>query len=273
MVKSRWAIPVLVGVLMLAGCGGESGDVFGQTVDTAIAATLVAMPSGTPRPTYTLYPTYTPLSTPEPIVVTVIPLPRYLCSTRALDLSGVWLEGRSDFSGKDLAGVRFDGALIQDASFVRADLTGANFSAAEISDSEFFEAEMEGVSFAGAYLDNVELWGSTLSRADFSGASLNGVLLGGSDLSGASFHQADLNGVSLEAANLSGADLSWARFTDQPASSFDLMVELSYAILKGANLEGTELANAVLEGATYDDETIFPAGFDPEAAGMIRDEP
>lgn len=62
---------------------------------------------------------------------------------------------------------------------------------------------------------------------------------------GADMSDADLRGADLRDANLSGADL-----TD--------------ADLSGADLTGTDLT-----GSTYNVKTKFPAGLDPEAAGMI----
>ena len=60
-------------------------------------------------------------------------------------------------------------------------------------------------------------------------------------------------------ANLSGAELRWAY--------------LSSADLDGANLRGTklswaDLSGADLSGAVWNDETVFPEGFEiPEKSG------
>jgi uncharacterized protein YjbI with pentapeptide repeats len=44
---------------------------------------------------------------------------------------------------------------------------------------------------------------------------------------------------------------------------------LSRANLSKADLLGANLTGADLRGARYDKDTIFPKGFDPEAAGMV----
>ena len=101
-------------------------------------------------------------------------------------------------------------------------------------------------NFQGRSLGGVNLGWANLEQADFRNADFYGA-----NLSGASFKQADLSGKT----NLAFTDLSRADLT---------AVDLRGANLEGANLEGTVLANAV-----YDEQTIFPRGFDPETAGAI----
>ena len=67
----------------------------------------------------------------------------------------------------------------------------------------------------------------------------------GANLSRANLAGADLEGAALVGANLCGADLT------------------------RANLRGANLTRAHLEGASADEDTIWPDGFDPEAAGVI----
>lgn len=79
-------------------------------------------------------------------------------------------------------------------------------------------------------------------------------------------------GAYLVGANLEDADLFIAHLE---------FADLSKAHLAGAFLEGADLAGAYLEGAdlhvaTYSDETVWPAGFNPEKAGaelLIKTEP
>ena len=44
---------------------------------------------------------------------------------------------------------------------------------------------------------------------------------------------------------------------------------LSGASLQGADLDGADLTDANLSKAEYDQNTVWPAGFDPVAAGVI----
>ena len=68
-------------------------------------------------------------------------------------------------------------------------------------------------------------------------------------MAGASLEETILYNTDLRAANLSGADLS------------------------KANLTGVQLCKNGIEGAFFDDHTLWPAGFDPIAAGAVKGEP
>jgi uncharacterized protein YjbI with pentapeptide repeats len=46
--------------------------------------------------------------------------------------------------------------------------------------------------------------------------------------------------------------------------------DLREADLRGSNFRRTNLQEAKLEGAIYDETTMFPDGFSPEKALMIR---
>lgn len=70
----------------------------------------------------------------------------------------------------------------------------------------------------------------------------------------------DLAGRDLALLNLAGADLRGAKLRGS---------DLRGTALQAANLDGAELAKAQLEGATYDEETRWPAGFDLLAAGAM----
>jgi hypothetical protein len=51
-----------------------------------------------------------------------------------------------------------------------------------------------------------------------------------------------------------------------------LYANLRGADLRGTNLQDADLGGANLRGARYDAGTVWPEGFDPDAAGAIRDE-
>ncbi len=74
------------------------------------------------------------------------------------------------------------------------------------------------------------------------GADLTRAKLGRTNLSGADLQGADLKGADLSSASLPKADLSWTDFHW---------------------LEDT--------GAFADEDTVWPEGFDPKAAGVIFD--
>jgi hypothetical protein len=83
------------------------------------------------------------------------------------------------------------------------------------------------------------------------------------NLSGADLRGADLRGADLREADLGGADLSEA----------DLFgAYLSEANLTGADLGGADLFKADLQGTRYNQDTRWPKGFDPAAAGAVLEE-
>ncbi|MCL4301923.1 MAG: pentapeptide repeat-containing protein [Anaerolineae bacterium] len=112
---------------------------------------------------------------------------------------------------------------------------------------------------AGVDLAHINLWQNPLG--------LNAVNLQGANLSGANLpHHAlggDLSGANLSGVNLDVADLKWTNFTGANLSG----ARLTWAILSGANLTDADLTGTNLNKAMYDKNTIWPAGFDPEAAG------
>jgi uncharacterized protein YjbI with pentapeptide repeats len=108
-------------------------------------------------------------------------------------------------------------------------------------------------------LVGADLRSAILGMVDFRGANLSEVratraLFIGSDLSGADFRLADLTEADLTGANLKGANLKRAN--------------LKRANLEGANLEGANLRGVDLGGAKADEDTTWPEGFDPVAAGV-----
>ena len=99
--------------------------------------------------------------------------------------------------------------------------------------------------------------GANLKRANLTRASL-GALLPNVNLEGANLSQASLTG-SLRGSNLSNANLRGAY----------IRTDLRDVNLSEANLQQTDIAHSIKwQGAMYDEETIFPKGFDPVARGM-----
>ena len=157
-----------------------------------------------------------------------------------VDLSGMYL-GCADLRYADL---RY--ANLPDANLSWADLTGA-----DLSDAHLFQADLRYANLSDANLS----W-ADLRYADLSDAYLSDADLRYADLAGAYLHNADLFGADLSDADLRYADLDGA--------------DLSYADLSGANLSDVVLwGSATWTGATYDEDTIFPEGMDPDEWGMV----
>jgi hypothetical protein len=160
-----------------------------------------------------------------------------------VDLAGADLAG-ADFGVTDLTGADFSGANLAGANFYVAILEGADFSGAHLAGAGLIRANLEGADLAGANLRGANLYGAILWGANLTGADLAAAYLDGADLTGANLVEANLTGVDLIRANLTGADLA------------------------GANLVMADLTGVNLYGATADQNTRWPDGFDPVAAGV-----
>ncbi|MEE2912391.1 MAG: pentapeptide repeat-containing protein [Planctomycetota bacterium] len=116
------------------------------------------------------------------------------------------------------------------------------------------------------------LWWAALSGASFHHSNLQGTNLMYAQLVGTNFgisnlgftnlHGADLTSANLAFVNLSGADLSNVIVTD---------ANLFLADLTNANLEDmVGWDDAFWMAASYNSETVLPAGMDPDTFGMIE---
>ena len=81
------------------------------------------------------------------------------------------------------------------------------------------------------------------------------------NLSSADLRQANLVGADLKRANLSKADLSKANLRGAYQRGTNL---------NSADLGGADLTDANLSGAVWNNETVFPEGFEiPEMSGTL----
>lgn len=189
----------------------------------------------------------------------------------------------------------------------KADLWKANLHKANLQDADLREADLREAKLWGADLRRANLSGANLINADLNWADLNfakinaatqlsnkgrlvweiinhskeGRALRGADLSKMDLHQAQLGGgdlykadlheaklwgalltnADLREANLKGANLQWAILA---------FSKLNQADLRGADFRGANLEKVDLADALYDATTIWPEGFDPQAAGAKR---
>jgi uncharacterized protein YjbI with pentapeptide repeats len=151
----------------------------------------------------------------------------------------------------NLDGARLAGATISipDNSFQRADFGNCNLADATLQggDSSFQMARFDGARLTNAKLSggSAAFQGATFDGADLTDAVLTG---GTSSLQGASFENARLVRARL-AGSFQGTNISGARFEGADLSALD----------------AADLASCFFQEApTYDDQTSFPTGFDPE---------
>ena len=209
-----------------------------------------------------------------------------------LAYSGPTVENLRPLGGQNLSYADLDRADLQDG-----DLPNANLSYAHLTNANLRYAYLPEVDLRHAYLVNTNLsysrmssadlryaylYNANLSYADLRQANLAGAVLYESDLRHADLRYAELTGVNFAVANLTGADFRYAQLSNADlAWSYLAGADLSNAWLFSAELAGTlgfntatwtgakYSLNAVDNGGNPIPDTIFPAGFDPIAAGMI----
>ena len=157
---------------------------------------------------------------------------------------------------KNLQRADLRGAILQYADLPGADLRYARLHGADLYHANLGRANLEEADLQRADLAHANLRGADLNHADLNNASLRDADLQGADLQGAFLVRADLYEADLQGADLQGADLERAHLRD---------ARLQHANLRGANLQG-----AWLEEARYNDNTLFPEGFNPQQRGMVR---
>lgn len=141
-----------------------------------------------------------------------------------------------------------------------------------------------------ADLREADLNGRLLSKADLSGANLREANLSRADLSFTNLSRADLSGADLSFANLFSAkidsetqiDPKWqlvleivtygAEGRDDLGKADLSRANLSFVNLRGADLSEVNLSETDLREAKYDNNTKWPDGFDPKAAGAVLNE-
>ncbi|CAM5348535.1 Secreted effector protein pipB2 OS=Streptomyces lavendulae subsp. lavendulae OX=58340 GN=pipB1 PE=4 SV=1 [Streptomyces lavendulae subsp. lavendulae] len=142
---------------------------------------------------------------------------------------------RADCDGLWLHHINFDGACLEAASIYQVNLTRASLIAANMR--------------------HVELGTSILHQSRCIEADLRGARMVRADL-----READFSGADLREANLRKARGHGAKFTG---------ADLRLADLRGTDLTSADLTGAKLEGALASDVTIWQAGFDIQAAGVV----
>ena len=202
------------------------------------------------------------------------------------NLAGANLSGANlcdaNLDRADLAGANLSGANLTGATLTMVDLGGANLAGVDLRQANLADANLTGANLAGAILSGVNVSGASLANVtadsatrwpDLVGANLADANLVGVNLSGVDLRQASLAGVDLSEANLEWANLADANLTGANLSgAYFWGATLGGANLAGANLSGPNLNNVQLTTARADSSTVWPAGFNPEAAGVILED-
>jgi uncharacterized protein YjbI with pentapeptide repeats len=113
-----------------------------------------------------------------------------------------------------------------------------------------FQQDLRHIDLSGRDMSGLYLGACNLLRANLKGTNLDGATLSGSYLAWADLSEATLKGADLGDADLAGAGLVEA--------------DLSGANLCGTNLTRADLSGVKLAGASYDQRTAWPEGFEPQ---------
>jgi uncharacterized protein YjbI with pentapeptide repeats len=175
-----------------------------------------------------------------------------------------WLTHRLDLHALGLRFADLHGAQLRAADLHHADISGANLVGADLRDARLYGAQLLGARLRGAQLRSTDLGDAFLTTADLHGAQLSGADLVNTDLHAAELGDADLDKADLSEANLLYAKLGSARLSGARLGNADLR----NADLRGAILADADLQGAKLDGATANDRTTWPAGFDWRRAGV-----
>ncbi len=147
-------------------------------------------------------------------------------------------------------------------------LVKANFSDAHLVGNSFRGAKLKGANFQDANLEAATLSDADCTEADFRHANLELATMQETNLTKANFEGLDLKRISFFKATLYETNLqktkNWGDLN---------MADFRKADLRGASIVGARNAStAKWRDAIYDDTTVWPQGFDFEAAGAKKAE-
>jgi uncharacterized protein YjbI with pentapeptide repeats len=154
-----------------------------------------------------------------------------------------------DASGKNLQGMNFKDAKLENVNFSGANLEAAVFENANLKGADLSDAKLDGVNFARANLRGTRLLRTSIVWANFKGAQLNLADLEGADVNRSNFAGATLQGANLRGMKLGEGD-KMARLEPRDRLMWQLVNEPKPGRnLAGQNLSGFNLNGAVLAGA------------------------
>jgi uncharacterized protein YjbI with pentapeptide repeats len=158
-------------------------------------------------------------------------------------------------------------SLLHKAIPASADAPRYTFSESEMAHIEYDQIQLrrlllDGLKAKNSVFGRISCDGCKFTNADFSGTRLSfhpsGNLMHFTDTS---FKNADLRGSNINAAIFTNVDFTGADLTG---------INLHRTTLVNVNFGGAKVEDANFKDAKYDAATIFPEGFDPIQAGMIR---
>jgi len=158
-------------------------------------------------------------------------------------------------------------------NFSEEDFTKANLQGVDLSgvDFVFRNANLSFANLQDANLEDTVLDESILIQADLRRARMKETNLVGANLQGANMQEADMYLVHMHGADLRNADLRKANLVDARMQEVNFEnADLRQARLRYANFIGSNLKNALLDGAEWDKNTTLPDGSSYSSIGDLN---
>jgi hypothetical protein len=133
-------------------------------------------------------------------------------------------------------------------------------SSMESSTNKHLKQELERVNETIKSMTGLDMSESDLSNADLSDMDMSGSNMPGSNMSGSNMSGSNMSGSNMSGSDMSGSDMSGSDMSGSNMSGADL----SGADLSGADLSGANLSGAGGKGVKWDENTIWPEGFNPD---------
>jgi uncharacterized protein YjbI with pentapeptide repeats len=137
-------------------------------------------------------------------------------------------------------------------------LEGINLDGRDLHRVILDELNLTNASFVSAHLRGAFLYKGIFAHCDFSSSNLIVCHCKEANMQYANFqnsvaYSCDFSKADLRFANFQGSTINGAKFKE--------------AMLQGAIMECLGVEEAIWDGALYDEKTVWPDGFDPEAHG------
>ena len=141
------------------------------------------------------------------------------------------------------------------------------FASHNFSGKKFKRFERLGpVNFKGANFKNAEMYGVSLIGANIEGGDFTDADIGGVDLRNSNLEKAKLTGIKIQGTNFDGANLKNADFSGAYLEN----ARFQNTNVSGADFTGVTFVSTNFTGATYDDDTIWPDGFNISDHGLVK---
>jgi len=193
-----------------------------------------------------------------------------------------WTDLRNrNLSSLTLPSIHWDGVELTDAKLIDANVNGLILNDVLLVRADLTEAEAVKTNFNTSTLNAIILRDADCREAQFVARDLRAGNLTSANCTHANFSHATLHGVNCRNAIFHDAICRGTNFNskDESDGAPDIYpTDISQAVFTSAELQGADLRNtkgidtATFHGAEYNDDTMWPDGFDPTKAGAIKAE-